>query len=171
MGRKGYLAVVLDKQSHLELSKLANPEHVKIHAHHSTLQFGVDEDDVQLLNRMVIMKTRWKYEDVDCVAITIQYDDEEVTASCDNKYAHITISCGEGVKPFRSHKMIEEAKEVIPIGEVSLIGIVKFVPFDPQPVEYQEQLRRAATREKPVESCCGGIPLVNGKCPSCGDRL
>ena len=146
--QQGYLAVVLDRQSHLELKKLA--KHEKVHCHHANLQFGVRDVDVaDWIGRTVEMKSRWLYQDNDAAALTIQFMDPEVTGLCWDRFAHITLSCAEGVKPSYSNKMIEESSggDYQSLGDIPLLGEIEFIAFDPQPEEY----RLAANKEKPVE--------------------
>jgi len=177
MDIKGYLAVVLDKQSHLELKKLAR--HDKIHCHHVTLAFNVNKEDVEEQEgKFVTMLSRWLYFDDKAAAVTVQLGDE-TTYLFQDKYAHVTLSTAKGIKPSYSNKLIDGTEQCIEaLGSIPLSGTVKFVPFDPQPIEFegQEKLRIAASREKEkpvlpeVETCCGGIPLYKGVCPVCGDK-
>ena len=145
---KGYLAVVLDRQSHAEVAKLAT--HKKLHAHHVTLAFNIHRKDFDVEGQFVSMTARWLYKDDKADALTVALD-KNCISLCRNKYSHVTLSTSEGTKPSYSNELIEKSQEGKSIGDVPLTGVIKFIPFEPQPLEFrrQEKLRIAAAREKP----------------------
>ena len=102
-----YSAMIVEDQE--KLKRVYKPKHPNVIYHHSTIEFGVDQEGVDALNigdkhRLKIIG-RVTTEEVD--VILMEYP-EGVTQS-DSENPHITLSVAEGIKPFESNAAIAKA--------------------------------------------------------------
>ena len=117
-----YSAMIVEDQE--KLKRVYKPKHPNAIYHHSTIEFGVDQEGVDALNigdkhRLKIIG-RVTTEEVD--VLLVEYP--EGSTESDSENPHITLSVAEGIKPFESNAAIAKA---IQEGNVKVYKANKYV--------------------------------------------
>ena len=150
---KGYIAFVLDEVSQQMLVRVYRPKHANMKAHHVTLKYDVEEDEVNLVKEKLGFFNKDKpvvlVDDylnsteygVDCVTVNIQkYFDHQKYRETGNRF-HVTLSIKDGATAGMSNKFADKNPcELNPDyyqtpcpnsnRDIILTGNVEFIPFE-----------------------------------------
>ena len=98
-----YTALFVDNKDKL-LEKFI-PKHRNLFAHHMTIAFRPGSlNGIEVGKKVVLKITGRAFDEKGDVLIVERY-------KTDNKYPHITLSCGEGISPTYSKELLEKAYE------------------------------------------------------------
>lgn len=101
-----FVSAVLTPESRRRLLEMVPPVHPNVYAHHVTLAHDPDAETLAKYQPLEGQRLRIP---VTAVAVDDKGQAVLVGADSENEFAHVTISCAEGVPPVYSNELMAKA--------------------------------------------------------------